>query len=511
MKQVTFKGGELVPRRALEVAEAMAPDNVEVITFKSLPAMEDFGRWYPETNTVLVNVAQFAQWAIEQIQESTNGLSFRAAMWIALMGTLAHEFMHAKQPNPETAAAEQEAQDFEEIAPFLWAKHIDMELPLNWGGMIDEILAFEASFDPESTHPWEITQNACMKGGLVWWDRSTRNCKFSFKQLAKDTLHDGDPKWDEILTPAPAGLDMIEDPAVAKEMEMWSHAGVTPPPPPPQNPTPQPAPVIEPEETPQAMMAEASQEELPFEMPLYSDDDDVYDLPSEALTAQAPVAQQSITTYAPVNTPSTRHNQYVPPQANPMPPPPPATPPHSGNEAVKAAAIREIMMRIHHHLYTKCGFAPGPTAEHRPFTNAGMVTEPIYIGDIPGHRDVVLGYDTVNGWGQMVVFNGAGKQEILGLLSKGLISGTVSKVQGLPMYTLYVNIGGLQCKRSLLPANPNKRTPDGSAWSKFAQEARMGIKRTMAMAPEGDPRLPKGGITSAVEEAPGGPATWRKW
>jgi len=503
MKQLTLKGGELVPRRLLEVAEVMAPDSVELITFKSFPSLEECGRWYPETGTVMINVPRLVDWALLQVQDSTNGVSFRATLWIALLGTLGHEFMHAKQTNPFSETAEEEAKEFEKISPYLWAKHIDLELPMNWGGLIEDILAFEGSLDANSTKPWEVTQYACLQGGLVWWDRTTRNCKFSYKQLAKDTLHDGDPKWDEILTPAPAGLDMMEAQASAPKPPPQQETPVhqPPPPPPAQMPTVE-QPTMQMEMQPEMQTAS---EELPFEMPLYNDDDEVYDLPSDIAASQPAAAQQSITTNAPVNTP---HNQYVPPRASP---PPAQMNQRAVGEAVKAAAIREIMLRIHQHLYTKCGFAPGPTVEHRPFTNAGMVTEPIYIGDIPGYRDVLLGYDTVNGWGQMVVFNGGGKNEVIDLLSKGLLSGTVSRVQGLPMYTLYVNIGGLQHKRTLLPANPNKRTPDGSAWTKFAMEARGGIKRTLAMAPEGDPRLPKGGITSAVEEAPGGPATWRKW
>ncbi len=499
-----FSGENLVPRKLIEVCERMAPENVKHISFGEFPNIEDYGRWYPEASTIMINLSNIISYAAAEMQLMTNGLSYRAILWASMLGTVAHEFCHAKQNNPDSPAAEAEAKEVERTAPFVWAKYIDLELPLNWGGLIDEILAMEASWDETSTHPWEQTQIACLKGGLLWFDRTSKSYKLSYKQLARDTIHDGDPKWDEVLGDRSVGLDMVDEPAMAAV----AAAAITEPleeiqPPPP----PQPQGVNIPGFNVVMPGAPTMAAATPAPQPQIADNDVMGYIDDEEDFGNPPPQIETSSIVTPVMTPPQMRPAIVPQQ--PVTQAAPAVVTDPSLEARKAAAIQEILRRVHEHLYEKCGWQPGAD---RPFANAGVVTEPVFIGDIPHYREVIVGFDCVNGWGQAVVFNGPGKMDILQLLEKGLISGTISSKQGLPMYTFYVNIGGVMCKRTVLPANPNKMDPKNPGQlSKWAQEARQGVRRTAIYAPDSDPVKQGGGITSVVEQAPGGPAIWRKW
>jgi len=477
-----------VPGKLESIINHFAPKKVEMVIFKGfLPPTEEgdniYGAWHKLSGTVFVNVNAHEEYAAAEMMRDSNDLSYRTLLWYSLLNTLAHEFCHAEQTNPDSEEAEKEADNVAGMAPWKWAKEFDLELPLDWGGLTGEVRGIEESFDPKSEHPWEITQLACLTKGFTWYDRDLGTFKGTYRSCAKSIIQDGDPKWDEVAPPR--GEEIIEPPK-REAVAQTAQAATT------QTPTPQQmaAAFSDGFGMGKANMSAAQEQAVPdfANAPPVDQDEEV--MVSDYTMDQEPDMPSMSSYAAPLQAPSVQTPPRQPAPPVPQAPPTPGT---------KKAAFAEFITRLHNHIYEKCGFNP---AAQLPFSYAGMVTEPVYIGDIPGLRDMLIGYDCVDEHGRALYFNSAARDEIAARLSRGIISGTVTTKQAFPVYNIYVNKGGSLLKLSVLPQNPNKLKDDGSL-SPWAIAARNGAKKTVVLLPNNQ------GISSFVSQEVGAPPVWQ--
>ena len=127
--------------------------------------------------------------------------------------------------------------------------------------------------------------------------------------------------------------------------------------------------------------------------------------------------------------------------------------------------MEAVWKTLYHHTFTKCGWQQNPQTGRFMFTNAAAVLEGVNIQHILakfGAENFIMEYDTLDA-------NGKYAAE----MCQGMIRGRTTSKQGLPSYTLYLNIGGQRIKRSFIPQNPEKRDAQ-NAYTKSADNAGMG-------------------------------------
>ncbi len=139
--------------------------------------------------------------------------------------------------------------------------------------------------------------------------------------------------------------------------------------------------------------------------------------------------------------------------------------PNSMDGAAMAGCMEAVWKILYHHTYTKCGWQPNPQTNRFMFTNAAAVLEGVNIQHILtafGADNFIMEYDTLDAEGKYSAE-----------LCQGMIRGRTTSKQGLPSYTLYLNIGGQRVKRSFIPQNPEKRDAQ-NAYTKSAELAGAG-------------------------------------
>lgn len=126
--------------------------------------------------------------------------------------------------------------------------------------------------------------------------------------------------------------------------------------------------------------------------------------------------------------------------------------------------MKAVWQTVYHHLFTKCGWSQNPTTGRFFFANAAAVLEGVNIQHILtqfGADNFIKEYDTLDANGKP-----AAEQ------CQGMIRGYLTSKQGLPAYSVYINMGGQRFKRSFLPQNPEKIT--NNAYTKSADDAAAG-------------------------------------
>ncbi len=155
------------------------------------------------------------------------------------------------------------------------------------------------------------------------------------------------------------------------------------------------------------------------------------------------------------------------PVTEPTPSPVETSPIQNINKETIQRAAEEVIRTLFHHVMTKCGFN-----SQGGYNNPTAVLDPVNIQEIKNASELFSHMDTI---------------DINGIYSpnqpcNGFIKGLISK-QKLPMYRLYMNIGGQLLKRTLIPQNPNKL--DGNnALTKWAKKARSGHRIMMLLEDE---------------------------
>jgi hypothetical protein len=164
----------------------------------------------------------------------------------------------------------------------------------------------------------------------------------------------------------------------------------------------------------------------------------------------APVAAQAATTTAAAAT-ATPPTQETPTTYTP----------NTIAPEVQAAVMQSVWKLLYHHMFTKCGWQQNPQTGRFMFTNAAAVLEGVNIQSVLtqyGADNFIMEYDTLDAEGKYAAE-----------MCQGMIRGRTTSKQGLPSYSLYLNVNGQRIKRSFIPQNPEKMT--NNAYTKSADEA----------------------------------------
>lgn len=162
----------------------------------------------------------------------------------------------------------------------------------------------------------------------------------------------------------------------------------------------------------------------------------------------------------------------------------PVAPMASGMPVHDMAKIIETVMRtLFWHVVSK-----GEFTHEGGYNNPGVVMQPVSISHIPGALNIFTNMDTLDAQGKYAK-NQPTNMGIKGMLTK----------EGLPKYTLFLNINGQLHRRSLVAQNPN--AVDGQGQLKtWAREARAGSKIMYIL---GDDKNP--GVRASIKLAAGSP------
>jgi len=130
-----------------------------------------------------------------------------------------------------------------------------------------------------------------------------------------------------------------------------------------------------------------------------------------------------------------------------------------------AGCMEAVWKVLYHHTFTKCGWQQNPQTGRFMFANAAAVLEGVNVQHILsqfGAENFIMEYDTLDAEGKYAAE-----------MCQGMIRGRTTSKQGLPSYTLYLNIGGTRIKRTFIPQNPEKRNAQ-NAYTNSAENAAAG-------------------------------------
>lgn len=199
------------------------------------------------------------------------------------------------------------------------------------------------------------------------------------------------------------------------------------------------------------------------------------------LQAAQPVAQGTLPTYG------DSYPEYddMPDDFNPEPVVAAPVMPITGGMPVQdmAKTIETVMRTLFWHVVSK-----GEFTHEGGYNNPGVVLTPVGISHIPGALNIFTNMDTLDAQGKYAK-NQPTNMGIKGMLTK----------EGLPKYTLFLNINGQLHRRSLVAQNPNAVDNSGQLKT-WAKEARQGSKIMYIL---GDDKNP--GVRASIKLAAGSP------
>lgn len=123
-------------------------------------------------------------------------------------------------------------------------------------------------------------------------------------------------------------------------------------------------------------------------------------------------------------------------------------------------------MRLYSTIFNKCGRILN---NDQPFENPGAVLDPISLADLIQQHNaqgLIVSYESLNELKRRAF------EDFVGHV-RGIVF-SKSNPYGLPAYVLYLNLGGVVAKRSLVPQNPAKINTNSGMLSTTALEARSG-------------------------------------
>lgn len=488
-------GGELVGEKMTAlICEAINHFNsdvaVVVLRNDGYPKAGDetlFGIAFPDTDSIAINVDRCWDYACEIAKEGKQNLGLMGLLWTNLLSTVAHELDHltiaaSDRELYEMMRSQDDGKDLEDSAHeaerqliCTLARDFDTEIPtaseLGWLGLkIMALFTEEATKDEE----WVANARRMMEAGIVYEEKDTEIVRDTFRQFVKEAYDQDGKAWEQAT--APISLDVYMDDGTMKQLKAEE--------------VPEPkAEVVDKEELEVAdAIAEAGGTE-PVEVAMVQQpggmfvsagamvdgiDDDTPDtepLPDDQVVADAendPVmvdAGLSVPVPEPV---AAQQQQFATAAATAVPQEQPKATTYAPNTLdpqVMPQVMELVWKTLYHHVFTKCGWQQNPTTGRWYFANAAAVLEGVNIQHILtkfGADNFVMEYDTLNAAGQP-----AAEQ------CQGMIRGYCTSKQGLPAYSIYLNIGGVRYKRTFLPQNPEKRNAQ-NAYSQSAQEAGAG-------------------------------------
>ena len=435
-----------------------------------------FGMAYADTNSAAINLEHCWHRACKKAHEGEVNLSFMGILWVNLLSTLAHELDHLTIATNDrelyetqrlTEDGKEELEDSAKGAgePMMieLAKLYDIEPPsagdFGWfSAKFMELFSNESTKDLE----WVIKAREDLEAGIFYAEPENNIEIKTFREFVKQGFDDAGHSegWDQPTTAVnllalmdngvveefkaepvveavaeTVVLETADTPAdamvmVANATGMFVGAGETAP----EisdaalqalmdAPNPQPI-------TPAVVDPGAAE---PTDVPLPAAVAAAAATTTAAAATATPPAKETPTTYAP--------NTIAP--------------------EVQAAVMQSVWKLLYHHVFTKCGWQQNPQTGRFMFTNAGAVLEGVNIQSILtqyGADNFIMEYDTLDAEGKYAAE-----------MCQGMIRGRTTSKQGLPSYSLYLNINGQRIKRSFIPQNPEKMT--NNAYTKSADEA----------------------------------------
>ncbi len=130
------------------------------------------------------------------------------------------------------------------------------------------------------------------------------------------------------------------------------------------------------------------------------------------------------------------------------------------------AYMKDVYMRLYSNIFNKCGRILN---NDQPFENPGAVLDALSLADLTklhNAEGLIIGFESLNAQSGKVYEEFAGHV-------RGIVF-TKSNPHGLPAYVIYLNLGGVSSKRSLVSQNPSKLNANTGMLSTTALEARAG-------------------------------------
>ena len=456
-----------------------------------------FGMAFADAYSVSINLQRCWDNSMTVAGAGEKNISFLGALWINVLTAIGHEMDHLALAYDdrdlyETMRRDEEGcEELEKTAHtssvqmiIEMAKRFDIEMPA-----ISEMGCFAAKWmklhtnDDTKSLEWVVKARKMAGEGVIYEEKENDIIVNSFREYVKLAYEpeSEDDSWEQPTTPVNlivhldngATEEIKAEPVVEPKVEVM---------------TPDEAPV-ETVELPAgggvmqmaAAMggdqfitgADIADEDAAAEEAMHQAEYDANAGADAADAAAASVQTTTVTlpepTAVPLPTAIAQQQAYVAASAATARPPvqPMATTytPNNLTPEVMAQTMRAVYLSLNAHLFTKCGWQQNPQTGRFFFANPGAVLEGVNIQHIltlMGADNFIIEYDTLNAAGQFAAEN-----------CQGMIRGYLTTKQGLPAYSIYLNVGGRRIKRSFLPQNPDKRNAQ-NAYTKSADEAGQG-------------------------------------
>jgi len=530
MDKVAITGTELLgPKMTALVCEliSLSPlpeDELNSVVIKADGHPKDlFGVALADANSIVINLAKCWDNAIEtHIDDPETSLGVMGIVWFNILTAVAHELNHLavawgdRDEYEEKRKSEEGRQELEKIAEesalaevIMLAQKFDTEIPapvdMGWiGAEWMKICTGTGKNDA-----WVRRNQKLLEDGLIW-DEEDRKIK-SFREYirlcvamkgkyADHALGKYSSEWEEQAT-TPVNMVLTRADGSTEVFE--------------SEPVDQPKVEVDPEteEAAEALVnaamgigsAEgggyvgAGQEWTPEMEEQTANIAYTLTTPAAAGFAQADAAvgaqleqetkkEAEIPTLTPPITPPQTFAEEAATPPETVPVPKTYQEECSLSPEMMATFMEKVYLRMYAHIFTKCGWQQNAQTGRFMFMGPANIAGQVDISDLItyyGAENFVMEYDTHDANG----VNGHSEK------CQGYIRGHLSRPgsnlnvpdgaipEGLPMYTIYLNINGHRIKRSLVPQNPEKKDSSG-AYKTTANDAAAG--NVMAWVLRGD-------------------------
>jgi hypothetical protein len=475
-------GGELVGKKmtglVLALLQRFKDSCPNMIMFRN----DDYprgvlGMAYADTMSVAINLNKCWRDACMTAEAGKVYLGLPGIYWLNVLGAVIHEMSHIQLASQDRdtyeelrrtdEASMEEAADNDVLNNLIWlAKKIDMEIPsdisqIGWAGA--EMMGLFLNEDRKE-EGWVVRARNQISNGVVYEDPVSGDVCNTLREFVKKAYTNDDKNaedWEQAVTPIIVE-GMLED---GTPFKATAHEVA--------NPEPAVA-----ETTQQLFLTEspAAQDTLNItdttvtQAPVFLVDPDGQATPKDLFAGNVPVPPVATeTTQVPVP-PVETTNPFQVPLPNGVMPTAEAMnangnlPTCTMKAENRPAFLKEVWQRLYHHIFTKCGWAPG--ANGYQFTNIAAALQPVDLSDIVkryGAEGFIISYRTTASDTFTM------REETF----EGSVKGQTFTNKNLVGYTLFLNIDGNVIKRTLLPQNPAKK--DGSGQLKpMAAAARQG-------------------------------------
>lgn len=452
------------------ILEHCGPAAINLIAYNKDVPEDRFGLAHAPSKSLVLNLEKHFFNAMDKcVQDENMYASLRTLILHELLDTAKHEAHHLliahEENNGDDSTMDEEGAKAAGKLSWLVAKNWDVNIT-HFGETIDTMLEeFIASIKEDTMETptmWKDLQVFMHENNLGYYNPDKElelSIMNTFEALAKDDnpwINEPTKFLDTTIcesekTQAPesaAGAILYE--ALQQESEQVQ-------------PVTQPAPTQSALEMAMAMLAQMQQQQVvqpvTQALPEYGDaypsyDDENYDYSPE------PEVQQTV-------------------DQAPVPVMPAGMPAHNTGKIIET-----VFRTLFWHIVSKAEF----TSEGG-YNNPGVVMAPVSIGHIPGALNIFTNMDTLDANGKYAK-NQPTNMGIKGMLTK----------EGLPKYTLFLNINGALHRRSLVAQNPNAVDTATGQLKTWAREARTGTKIMYVLGDNTNP-----GVRASIKLTAGNP------